>query len=230
MHYTLSWSGISAGDAMLQVGGMEEIEGVEAYHFIMTARSNDFIDIFFKVRDRIDAYADAGMNHSLFYKKNQNEGKTRRFIRVNFDWEKNESTYVNFDTQPIVISQVPGSFDPLSVFYFTRTLDLEEGKEFEQPVTDGTKNMMGVLRVTGRESVKVPAGTFDTLLLEPDLKKIEGVFSKKQRAKTKLWVTDDERRMLVKMKSKVKVGSFVAELDSYKLQDPVKVSNLNEKD
>jgi hypothetical protein len=228
MHYTLRWGAIPAGEATLEVRDMKKVQGVDAYHFVMTARSNSFVDIFFKVRDRIDSYADADLNHSLFFKKNQLEGKTRRYIQINFDWEKNESSYKNFDSEPKIISQIPGSFDPLSVFYFSRTLDLQEGKEFEQPVTDGKRNMMGVLRVTGKERISVPAGTFDTLLLEPDLKKVEGVFSKKLKAKIKLWVTDDRNRMLVKMKSKVKIGSFVAELDSYKGVELTMTSKLHE--
>ena len=226
MHYTLKWGVFSAGEATLEVHDMEEVQGVEAYHFVMTARSNSFIDVFFKVRDRIDSYVDAGMTHSLYYKKNQHEGKTRRDIKVDFDWEKNESTYINFDTEPKVVSLIPGSFDPLAVFYSIRLLDLQEGKEFRKAVTDGKKNRMGILRVTGKKKITVAAGTFDTLLLEPDLQKVEGVFSKKQKAKIKLWVTNDERRLLVKMKSKAAVGSFVAELVSYKGHDPGKVSHL----
>lgn len=228
MHYVLKYGVIPAGEATLEVHAMEEIEGVAAYHFVMTARSNSFIDVFFKVRDRIDSYADAGMNHSLYYKKNQHEGKTRRDIKVDFDWEENKSTYVNFDTAPKVIDLMPGSFDPLSVFYYSRLLDLHEEKEFERPVTDGEKNLMGILQVIGRETVSVEAGTFETLVLEPDLQNVEGVFSKKQRAKIKLWVTEDERRLLVKMSSKAMVGSFVAELTSLEVQDAVRVSNLQE--
>jgi hypothetical protein len=224
MHFVLRWGVVSAGEATLEVHEMEQYEGTEAYHFVMTARSNSFIDVFFKVRDRIDSYADAGMKHSLYYKKDQLEGKTRRDIKVDFDWDKNESTYVNLNTEPKIINQVPGSFDPLAVFYYIRTLDLQEGMEIEQPVTDGKKNMMGILRVTGREQITVAAGTFDTLLLEPDLKNVEGVFSKKQRAKIKLWVTDDEHRMLVKMKSKAKLGSFVAELQDYQGFDDLTIT------
>jgi len=64
------------------------------------------------------------------------------------------------------------------------------------------------------------------LILEPDMQKVEGVFSKKQRAKTKLWVTNDEHRLLVMMKSKAKVGSFMAELVAVEGHDSVKVSSL----
>ncbi len=228
MQYVLKYGAIPAGEATLEVHDMEVVHGVEAYHFVMTARSNSFVDLFFKVRDRIDSYADAGMNHSLHYKKDQQEGKTRRDITVYFDWEKNESTYVNFNADPKIVNLLPGSFDPLSVFYYSRLLDFHNNKEFEHPVTDGKKNRMGILRVIGNETIRVPAGTFDTLVLEPDLQNVEGVFSKKQRAKIKLWITNDERMLLVQMKSKARVGSFVAELvtiqghDSGKNKDPEK--------
>ena len=227
MYFALKYGAIPAGAATLEVHDMDEIQGIAAYHFVMTARSNSFIDIFFKVRDRIDSYADADMVHSLYYKKDQKEGKTRRNIRVEFDWEKNESTYVNFDSEPKVISILPGSFDPLSVFYFSRLIDFQSVDEFEHPVTDGEKNLMGILRLIGEETISVPAGTFETLVLEPDLKNVEGVFSKKQRAKIKLWVTNDKNRVLVQMKSKAMVGSFVAELVSVEGHGPVEVGNLN---
>ena len=226
MHFVLKYGAINAGIATLEVHDMDEIKGVEAYHFVMTARSNAFIDIFFKVRDRIDAYADADMNRSLFYRKDQKEGKTRRNIRVDFDWEKNESTYVNFDTEPKVIALEPGTFDPLSVFYYSRLLDFDKLEEFEHPVTDGEKNLKGILRVIGKEKINVPAGTFETLVLEPDLQNLETVFSKKQRAKIKLWITNDKNRLLVQMKSKAMVGSFVAQLVAVEGHHSVTVSSL----
>ena len=226
MHFVLKYGAISAGEATLEVHDMVEVQGVEAYHFVMTARSNSFIDIFFKVRDRIDSFADASMNHSLYYKKDQKEGKTRRNIKVDFDWKENKSTYVNFDTEPKIINQIPGTFDPLAIFYYSRLLDFQKVVEFEHPVTDGEKSMMGILRVIGKEIITVPAGTYETFVLEPDLQKVEGVFSKKQRTKTKLWVTNDGRRLLVQMKSKAMVGSFVAELVTVEESNSVKMSNL----
>jgi len=226
MHFVLKYGVVPAGNATLEVHDMAEIQGIEAYHFVMTARSNSFIDLFFKVRDRIDSYADAGMNHSLYYKKDQEEGKTRRNITVDFDWDKKESSYVNFDAVPKVISQLPGTFDPLTVFYYSRLLELREEELIEHPVTDGVKKLMGTLRLLGRETISVPAGTFETLVLEPDLKNVEGVFSKKQRAKIKLWVTDDVRRLLVRMKSKAMVGSFVAELVAVEGHDAINISSL----
>ena len=64
------------------------------------------------------------------------------------------------------------------------------------------------------EIIKIEGVTYDTFLMEPELKHIGGVFEKSKNAKIKLWITADKRRIPVKIKSKVIVGSFVGELIS----------------
>ncbi len=63
-----------------------------------------------------------------------------------------------------------------------------------------------------KERITVPAGTFDTYLIEPELKDVGGVFKKSKNAKIQLWITADRRRIPVKIKSKVIVGNFTGEL------------------
>ncbi|MBS3946162.1 MAG: DUF3108 domain-containing protein, partial [Melioribacter sp.] len=64
----------------------------------------------------------------------------------------------------------------------------------------------------GREQVTVAAGTFDCIILEP-LAKEGGLF--KSEGTMLLWVTDDEIKMPVKVKTKVIIGSIDAELTKY---------------
>ena len=213
--FVLKWGFITAGKATLEVHPMETVNGVESYHFVMTAKSRSFLDNIYKVRDRIDAYADVGMNRSMLYKKKQREGKTRRDVLVEFDWEKPEVQYSNFGDKRDPIPLEPGSFDPLSAFYFTRMIDLEKVKTVERPVTDGKKCVIGKASVVKRETIKLTDGTeYDTFLIEPELQHIGGVFEKSKDAKIRVWVTADKRRIPVKITSKVIVGSFVGELES----------------
>jgi hypothetical protein len=214
--YRLSWGFIPAGVATLEVMPLAEINGEAAYHFVMTARTNSFVDVFYKVRDRVDAYTDIDMNHSLLYQKKHREGDTIRDIEVLFDWQKQQAVYSNITAkEEKTIDLQPGTFDPLSAFYYSRLQALQKNKVVERPVSDGKKNLTGRLAVRKNQKISVSAGRFDTFLLEPDLKDLGGVFEKDSKAKLKLWVTSDPRHMLVKIKSKVVVGSFVAELIEY---------------
>ncbi len=210
--FKLHWGIIPAGDVVLEVLPIETKNGIDSYHFSMTVKSTPFIDIFYKVRERIDSYVDLDMTHSLLYTKKQHEGRHKRDVIVAFDWKKNEASYSNYGKKRKPISILPGSFDPLSVFYSYRLFELQENSVIEIPVTDGKKCVKGIGRVIKRETLKLSFGTFDTFLIEPDLKHIGGVFKKSKDAKIKLWVTADNRRMPVKIMSKVVIGSFTGEL------------------
>jgi hypothetical protein len=154
------------------------------------------------------------MTHSILYRKKQ-QGKSKRNVVVNFDWKKNEARYSNFDEQGEPLSISPGSFDPLSVFYAFRLFDLVKGSKIIAPVTDGKKFVIGEATVLRKEKIYVADEWHETFLVEPDLKHIGGIFKKSKNAKLRIWVTADKRRMPIKIKSKVAVGSFVAELVSY---------------
>jgi Protein of unknown function (DUF3108) len=225
--FVLKWTIIPAGEAVLEVLPQEHMAGIDAYHFVLTARSNAFIDAFYMIRDRVDAWSDAAMTQSLLYRKKQHEGSTRRDITVSFDWEAMTAQYINKGEarEPIPIS--PGTFDPLSIFYWSRSVDLVVGGRIQRAVTDGKKHVMGVADVVRRETIRVPAGTFDTFLIEPDLSHVGGVFEKSPDAKIQLWVSADSRRLPVRLKSKVIVGSFSGELVSMTATDPLPQENLS---
>ncbi len=212
--FKLKWTFIPAGEAILEVLPTETIDGVKAYHFLLKAKSNSFIDNFYKVRDKIDAYTDIEMTHSILYKKKQQEGKTNREVIVNFDWKKNKAVYSTLKETRPPIDILSGSFDPLSAFYFVRLFDLEKKSAIERPVTDGKKCIIGKATVIKRETLTLASGTYDTYLIEPEIEHVGGVFEKSKDAKIQVWVTADHRRIPVKLKSKVVVGSFVGELVS----------------
>jgi hypothetical protein len=213
--FTLKWTVIPAGEAILEVLPKERLGNAsEAYHFVLTARSNSFVDAFYKVRDRIDAWSDNALQRSLLYRKKQREGRTRRDVTVSFDWEKMTARYTNKNKSRPPIELTAGTFDPLSVFYWSRTVAFTVGGRLQRPVTDGKKHIAGIARVVRKETVRVPAGTFDAFLLEPDLRHVGGVFEKSPDAKLQLWVSADHRRLPLKIKSKVVVGSFTGELTS----------------
>lgn len=214
LKFVLRWTFIKAGEATLEVLPFETVNGVRSYHFALTAKSTSFLDNFYKVRDRIDAYANVKMNRSVFFKKKQREGKTHRDVEVHFDWLKREVRYSNFGKKKDPVPLLPGTFDPLSAFYFCRFFDLDQHQMVERPITDGKKCVMGRLKVVRREKVRLSMGTYDSFLLEPELEHVGGVFEKSEDARIRLWVSADEHRIPLKIKSKVIVGSFVGELVS----------------
>src|SRR4030042_1267297 len=92
MSFEVRWAGILAGEAVIELLPVEDLNGTDAYHFVFTARKSPFVDIFYKVRDRIDSYTDREMTHSLLYIK-RHEARSKKGITVQFNLESQAARY-----------------------------------------------------------------------------------------------------------------------------------------
>ena len=222
--FDLKWGIIPAGRAVLEVKSMTEVNGVPSYHFVMQVKTNAFIDSIYRYRSRVDAYADRQLTRSLHYHKKTELGVKTKEDRVQFDWAVQEARFNRTGTYPGENPEVQteqrriplmlGTFDPLSIFYYTRQLEVGPGAPIERPVSDGRKCVMATAMILRREKLRINGMDYDTYLVEPDLKHVGGVFEKSKDAKIQLWVTADERRIPVRIRSKVFVGHFTGELVS----------------
>lgn len=211
--YQVRWGGIPAGHATLEVMPPSEEQGSPSLHFVMTARTNEFADLFYKYRNRIDSFAAPDLSRSLGFTKQEQERSRIRNEEVHFDWGKMKTWLTEGDGEPRHgVDLVPGTVDPLSVLYAFRIRTLETGKVLEVPVSDGKKLTHGTARVVDREEITVHGQVYDCFVVEPDLKDLGGVFRKSPGASMRIWVTADELRLPVRVRSKVVVGYFTADL------------------
>jgi hypothetical protein len=183
--------------------------GRPTYHFITTAQSNKMFSTFFSVNDRIESFMDTLALRSVRFEKHLREGRYRKDLLVLFDQERHTAN-IDGKRECEVLENVQ---DVLSSFYYVRTLDLAPGSRFFVPNHDNGKNYPMEVTVHGRERVTVDAGTFDCLVLEPVVLG-EALFN--QKGRLRVWVTDDEVKMPVLMKSRVLVGSIAAVLTDYR--------------
>ena len=209
--FNLTWGSIGAGKAVLQVRPLADLEGSAAYHFEMTARSTKTIDRIFKIRDRLESYADLEMTHSLLYKQKIREGGYRKDRVITFDWEKQELEYISNNGKPRYLPIMAGTFDPLAAFYYLRLQPLPSVKVVERPITDGKMNVIGRVKILRKENIEVRGRTYSTVVLEPFLDDVE-LFSSNENSHVRVWLTADHRRLPVLIESRVAFGYFRAEL------------------
>jgi hypothetical protein len=205
--FSVQYGLITAGEATLEIRNIATIAGRPCYRIISDARTNDFFSKFYQVRDRYESCMDTTELYSLRYEKHLREGKFKRDETVDFDQVGHKAIY-----KDKVVPIPPMALDVLSAMYYVRTLPLEVGQSIAiANHTDG-KNYPLIVKVHGRERVKVDAGEFDCLVVEPILRG-PGVFT--QKGRLTVWLTDDDVRMPVMMKSKVVIGHVAAILKSY---------------
>jgi hypothetical protein len=209
--YQVSWRGIPAGEAVIEVLPMETVGRTKAYHFAMRTETNAMVDLVYKVREQQDSYVDAGMTNSILYKK-KSKGRHPRDVVITFDWKKLRATYSNFGESMAPIGLVRGSFDPLALFFAIRLQDISRTRVFELPVTDGKKSILVKAVIVKRERIALTGKDYDTLMVVPDMERLEGVVSRSDNPQLTVWLTADDRKIPVRLRSRVAVGYFVFDL------------------
>lgn len=209
LRFSVQYGFINAGSAWLEVEPAKAPDGRPAYNLIARAESNAFFSRFYKVRNRIESLWDRDGRFSWRYQEDRREGKFRTKNEVRFDPQKHEAIYPDGETFPTP----PDVQDALSSFYYTRYQALPLGGSVVFDYHASRKSQPLEVKVIGRERVETPAGKFDCVVVEP-LLHAGGIF--KSKGRLVIWLTDDDRRMPVLMKSKVMVGSISVVLQEVK--------------
>lgn len=107
---------------------------------------------------------------------------------------------------------VPGSRDLLAAVFALRDESWKTEGEVHVPVFSGLKQWELVAQVTGRERVTVEAGTFDAVRL-----RCHTTFGGKLRTNGDIimWLSDDERRLPLRVSAPLVLGSIDTELTSF---------------
>ncbi|MFH1277001.1 MAG: DUF3108 domain-containing protein [Candidatus Eisenbacteria bacterium] len=203
--FSIRYGLIRAGTAELEV--TEDPDG--SWIFTSRARTNSFFDVFFKVRDQVRAWVDPATMRSLRFEKRLREGKYSDDEAVVFD---HQAGYAIYEEDSTKVPLTPETRDVLSTFFYVRTARLNLNDKIQMIYHSSKKNWPIHVDVGKVEKVKVPAGEFRCIKIEPFLKTV-GVF--KQAGRLSIWITADERRMPVKLESKVTFGAFEAVLTDY---------------
>jgi hypothetical protein len=219
LSFVIKWGVITAGYSTLAVPGVVPIDGRPAYHLVSEAKSAGMASAFYKVEDHNEAWLDKGALVSVRYEKRIREGKFRIEESILIDQIRHRFLIHSYRIDKNLYEQKEGEVPPnvLDVYgslYFVRTLPLDVGDVYTIDVISGEKIYPLEVRVKKLEKVKVPAGKFDTFLVEPLLRG-PGIFISKGK-KLEVWLTADERRMPVRMRSEVFIGHVSAELIRYR--------------
>jgi hypothetical protein len=210
LEFEISYTGIPAGSAVQEV-----TRSGNEIHIVSTAHSAAWLNIFFPVDDRIESVLVQGTQTPLMgvprlYRERIREGNTRFQKDAIFDRQKLEVTTRDLLKKSETIQKITAqTYDTLSSFYYFRTVALQTGKSSFIDIFDCKKFWNTEVQVLRREEIETPLGRFKTVVIKPILKS-EGIFAR--TGDMYIWLTDDERRIPVLMKSKVTVGSITATL------------------
>jgi hypothetical protein len=204
--YSVKYGPFSVGSGVMEVVSLDTIRGRETWHTLFRVRGGV---IGFRVDDRMESWMDTETLASLRHRQELDEGPNER--ERQFEIFPDQGTYVENGREPAPTVALP--LDDGSFLYFLRTIPLEIGKEYSFDRYFRPDRNPVRIQVLRRETIRVPAGTFETVVIRPIIK-ARGVFSENGRAE--VWLTDDNRRLMVQIKSHMKLGSLSLYLKAYR--------------
>ncbi len=209
MLYSIEYAGINAGYSYMRVDSeLTWARDRRAYHIVNETWSNPTFSFFYRVHDRVESFIDYERMTTLRFQKKLREGKYQHEEVVDFDQDQNKAYYSTGQ----VVDMVPEARDILLSLFWARLFPLEVGKSIYIENHTDKKNYPLEVKVYRRETLKTIFGKIDCLVVEPVLRD-PGLFENKGRLW--VWLTDDDRRIPVLMKSKIIIGSINAVLKEY---------------
>lgn len=208
--YDVGFSFITAGEAVFQIFNADSVHGRECYRVAFTVNSVPSFSWIYKVEDRYETILDAKGIFPWKFTQHVREGKYKRDFTADFD-QLHGIARAGDKVYPVT----PYVHDVVSAFYYVRTIDFSKSKVGEKYLLrnffkDSTYQL--AVKFLGRQQISVDAGVFNTVIVEPLIQE-GGLF--KSNGRVLIWLSDDERKIPVKVSTKVVVGSIDAELREF---------------
>ena len=208
MEYDVKFGILRVGNAHMEVVGLDNLRGRAAWHTAFYVRGGNFM---YRVNDVYESWMDAETLSSLRFVQELEEGGKDTERR--FEIYPERSIFVQTSKKPSKEEQsVSQPLDDGSFLYFIRTIPLEVGQTYDfnryfRPDRNPVR-----IKVLRKERIKVPAGTFDAIVVQPVIK-TKGIFSENGHAE--VWLSDDDRHIMLQLKSKLSFESLNLYLKSY---------------
>ncbi len=214
--YDVKFGALRVGTGRMRVIGIDTVRDRQAWHVRFNLAAGTF---FYKVDDVYESWMDVETLNSLRYHQDLDQGSRER--KRTFEIFPERMVFQEMFGKRRELPSVSEPLDDGSFLFYIRTVPLEVGKTYEfnryfkpdrNPVT---------IRVLRRERVKVPAGTFDAIVLQPIIK-TTGIFSEGGQAE--IWLSDDDKRMMLQMKSRLAFGTLNLFLRSFRFTSDTSVA------
>jgi hypothetical protein len=216
--YDVGYSFVTAAEAVFSIPEIQTINGRECYQVLFTVNTTPTFSFFYKVDDRYETMIDTKGIFPWRYTQRIREGKYSNDFSAEFDQLHNVAITKD-GRYPIP----PYVHDVVSAMFYYRTMDFSKFRPGQKALLQNfTKDKAYQLAVKflGFQQITVDAGKFNCVLVEPLIME-GGLF--KSNGRIIIWMTNDERKIPVKVSTQVPIGSIDAELREYSgINGPIK--------
>ena len=209
--FSVDWRVFTAGTAVFHLEQDGTTEKVTA-----TADTIGNVNMIFPVVDKFSAGIDTKTGCSTGFSKNMSEGRRKVSSELSFDYKNGKQNEYSKNLVKGTAKQETASIpacvaDSLSAIFYVASRPLIVGQTVKFPLADSMRTITVTMKVEGKEEIKTPAGTFQTIRVQPTAD--EGIV--KNRGNIWIWYTDDARHMPVQIRARLFWGTITFHLQSF---------------
>jgi hypothetical protein len=192
------------------VAGIDTVRGIPAFYFRFALEGGNAL---YRVNSVLESWTGVADLKSLRFRQDITErGKQTRFRTYEIF---PDSGYYRLEGSPEQPPTPSHPLDDASFMYFMRTQPLEMGQEYKLDLYFRTEKNPVILRVEKREEMELPDGSKVQCLVVAPVVGDRGMFAARQEAR--VWLTDDERRLPVQIRTRYPFGVVTLRLEKMDL-------------
>lgn len=213
LRYRVSWLGIPAANALVTLHRSRGASGGQ-WTAQVWIKTNKAVDLLFRMRDymREDFSQVSLAPRDIFIR--QHENRRRDLYRVTFDRRSHIVTAVKHGGKRTVTRRFSGGnpWGPFSGVMMALSQPLSVGQTLRFDVFSGNNRYVFDFNVAGLEHLKTSLGSFDAFKIEPSVVYLSDGKLRQQARQVTVWVSDDRRRLPIRMEAAVFIGAVRIDL------------------
>jgi uncharacterized protein DUF3108 len=217
--YSAKLGMLTLGSGTLQVAAIDSLRGGETFRFRFRLTGKT---VFYSMDDVLESWVstESFESHRFVQDFNENDKPKHRTFEIYPD-----SGFFREVGRDTTYATPDDPLDDAAFFYFVRITPLEVGKTYTYDRYFRKDKNPVTIQVVKREKMELPDGSeVPCLVLHPVID-TKGMFSK--RSDTRLWLTDDGRRLPVQIRSKFNFGTVTLRLKEMVVPASARASGAN---
>lgn len=201
--YEAKFGFITLGSGMMHVAGVDTVRGVPSLHVMFVLKGGGML---YPMHDVMHSWIGIDDFASRRFVQDFHEGSSHRYTAYDI---YPDSGYYRSEESDSLFPTSPDPLDDYAFFYFARTLDYEPGDRLEFNRYFRPDRNPVVLEVMQRDTLDLPAGSYPSVVVHPVIQG-RGILAEGKEAR--MWISDDEQRMMVQLKVKFSFATITLRL------------------
>jgi len=206
-----------AGTLTLEVLPFSQVNNRKSYHFQIGLQTSRLFSAVYSVEDTVDTYLDFENLIPHIYKTSIREsGKLAQAqgyfnhedLKSNY-WEKKYTKKNGEENIKKSWDLLPFSQNAFSSIFYMRVFNWKIGKEYSFRVSDDEKNVVFKGLALAKEKIQTEAGEFNTIKIKADITSRGSLTTSHPLF---LWISDDDRKLILRIEADIKIGNLVSEV------------------